>query len=287
MTEAPTSLIIGPAGSGKTSSLATYGLAGIETFVLFTEPRGVESLLDSITRLKAPLELFHWHTVTAPPAGWDALTKMATTIRAMSYEDVAKLKQGVEKIKMTQLEELLRTLANFHCDRTNKDFGDVTSWTDSRALCVDSLSGLNDLAWLTTVGYKPTAHEGEWGMAMNLEKQLISKLTADCQCYFTLTGHIDREPDLITGASRVTAAALGRKLAPQLTKMFGEVVRTSRRPTGFFWSTLDTEADLKNRSLPVASDLSPDFSVIVSAHKGRKKQLITSDSLRDSAIKGK
>lgn len=270
---APTSLIIGPAGSGKTSSIATYGLAGIETFVLFTEPRGEESLLDSIKRLNAPLEKFHWHTITAPPAGWDSIRKMATTVRAMSYEDVAKLKQGIEKIKMTQLEMLLDAMCNFPCDRTGVYFGDVTTWNDTRAFCLDSLSGLNQLAWLTTVGYKPTAHEGEWGMAMNLEEQLIHKLTSDCKCYFTLTGHIDREPDPITGASRVMPSALGRKLAPKLQRMFGEVVRSRRATDGFWWSTVDTEADLKNRSLPVSSTIKPDFGLLVSAHTERKAQL--------------
>src|SRR5258707_443639 len=184
---APATLLIGAAGAGKTSSLATYGAAGVETFVLFTEPRGVESLLDAIHRLHAPLELFHWHTVTSPPAGWAALKKMVATVRVMDFESISKLKSGVEKTKMTQLEELLDCIADFPCDRTGKRYGDATLWDDSRAFCIDSLTGLNELAWLTTVGYKPTAHEGEWGMAMNLEEALIHKLTCDCQCYFTLT----------------------------------------------------------------------------------------------------
>lgn len=271
---APSSLIIGPAGAGKTSSLATYGLADVETFVLFTEPRGEESLLDSIKRLKAPLELFHWHTVTSPPAGWDALRKMVTTVRVMDYESISKLKSGIEKTGMKQLEELLDAIANFPCDRTGKKYGDVTTWDDRRAFCIDSLTGLNELAWLTTVGYKPTAHEGEWGMAMNMEEQLIHKLTCDCACYFTLTGHIDREPDPITGSSRVMPAALGRKLAPKLARKFGEVVRARRSSDGFWWATTDSEADLKNRSLPVATQLSPSFEQIVKAHKDRKTQLL-------------
>lgn len=270
---APSTLIIGPAGAGKTSSIATYGKAGIETFVLFTEPRGEESLLDSIERIGAPLEKFHWHTVTAPPAGWDALKKMVQTVRAMDFESVSKLKQGIGKQDMKQLEELLNSIANFHDDRTGKDFGDVTEWDDTRAFVIDSLSGLNQLAWLTTVGYKPTAHEGEWGMAMNMEEQLIHKMTSDCKCYFTLIGHIDREPDPISGASRVMPAALGRKLAPKLARMFGEVVLASRKPSGFNWATTDNEADLKNRSLPVSQTIAPSFEQIVAAHKRRKELL--------------
>ena len=271
---APSSLIIGPAGAGKTSSLATYGLAGIETFVLFTEPRGEESLLDAIKRLKAPLELFHWHTVTSPPAGWASLKKMVATVRVMDFESISKLKSGIEKTSMRQLEDLLDSIETFPDDRTGQKFGDVTTWDDRRAFCLDSLTGLNELAWLTTVGYKPTAHEGEWGMAMNMEEQLIHKLASDCQCYFTLTGHIDREPDPITGASRVMPSALGRKLAPKLARKFGEVVRARRSTDGFWWATSDTEADLKNRSLPVSAQLHPSFGQIVAAHKERKNQLL-------------
>lgn len=280
---APASLIIGPAGAGKTSALATYGAAGIETFVLFTEARGEESLLDSIRRIKAPLELFHWHTVTSPPAGWVALRKMATTIRVMDFESISKLKSGVEKTSMVQFEAMLDCIADFPDDRTGKKFGDVTTWDDSRAFCMDSLTGLNELAWLTTVGYKPTAHEGEWGMAMNLEEALIHKLTSDCQCFFTLTGHIDREPDPITGSSRVMPAALGRKLAPKLARKFGEVVRARRSSDGFWWSTTDNEADLKNRSLPISNTIPPDFGALVKAHKERKAQLLAESQKAASA----
>jgi hypothetical protein len=111
-------------------------------------------------------------------------------------------------------------------------------------------------------------------MAMNLEEQLIHKLTCDCQCYFTLTGHIDREPDPITGASRVMPAALGRKLAPKLARKFGEVVRARRSNDGFWWATTDSEADLKNRSLPVSAQIPPSFEQLVEAHKARKSQLL-------------
>ena len=240
---APSSLIMGPPGSGKTSSLATYGKSGIETFVLFTEPRGEESLLDSIT------------------------------VRVMDYESISKLKSGVEKASMVQFEELLTSIEDFPDDKTQKTFGDVTSWDDSRAFVIDSMSGLNELAWLTTVGYKPTAHEGEWGMAMNLEKELIHKLTSDCRCYFTMTSHIDREADLITGSSRIMAAMLGRKLAPKIPAKFSEVILTRKSTDGFWWSTVDNAADLKNRSLPSSPNLKQDFGLLVSAHTERKALL--------------
>ena len=267
---APSSLIMGPPGSGKTSSLATYGKAGIETFVLFTEPRGEESLLDSIKRIGAPLEKFHWHTITTPPAGWTALKMMAKTVRVMGYDDLSKLKTGIEKMSMTQLEDMLDSIADFPCDRTGQKYGDITQWEDDRAFILDSMTGLNELALLTTIGYKPTAHEGEWGVAMNLEKELVHKLTSDCKCFLTFTAHIDREMDPITGGSRVMVGMLGRKLAPKIPAKFSEVVLTSKRTDGFWWSTVDNTADLKNRSLPSRPNLQQDFGQLVSAHKARK-----------------
>src|SRR5215467_11235022 len=113
----PRTFIIGAAGAGKTSSIATYGLCGIETFVLFTEGGGEESLIDAIERTNAPMDKFHWCTVTAPPAGWQALKKMATTVRAMPYESLSSLKAGIEKISMTQLETFLSSIEDFPDDR--------------------------------------------------------------------------------------------------------------------------------------------------------------------------
>lgn len=270
---APSSLIMGPPGSGKTSAIATYGKAGIETFVLFTEPRGEESLLDAIRRVGAPLEKFHWHTITTPPAGWKALTEMAKTVRVMDYVSLSTLKSGIEKQSMKQLEDLLTSIADFPCDRTGKRYGDVTTWGPDKAFVVDSMTGLNELALLTTVGYKPTAHEGEWGVAMNLEKELIHKLTSDCTCFLTFTAHIDREPDLITGGSRIMVSMLGRKLAPKIPAKFSEVVRSVKTVDGFFWSTLDNEADLKNRSFPLAARFAQDFGILVRAFREREAQV--------------
>ena len=270
---APSSLIMGPPGSGKTSSIATYGKAGIETFVLFTEPRGEESLLDSIKRNGAPLEKFHWHTITTPPAGWKALNEMAKMVRVMDYGSLSTLKSGIEKQGMKQLEDLLISISDFPCARTGKKYGDVTSWGPDRAFVIDSMTGINELALLTTIGYKPTAHEGEWGVAMNLEKELIHKLTSDCVCFFTMTAHIDREQDLITGGTRIMPAMLGRKLAPRIPAKFSEVVRSVKTTDGFHWSTLDNEADLKNRSFPLSPKFAQDFGILVRAYKEREAQV--------------
>lgn len=271
--QAPSVLLMGPPGGGKTFSLATLVKAGVELFCIFTEPHGVDSLLDALKFHHLPVDKVHWHTIAPVPAGWSSLRTMATMIKAMSYSQLSDIKQGIDKPKMNQVEEFLNTLENFHCDRTGKDFGDVTSWSDSRALVIDSLSGVNLMAWLLTVGYKPAAHQGEWGVAMNLEEQLIHKLTSDVQCFFILTAHIDREVDEITGSRKIMAAMLGRKLAPKVGRFFSEVVLVERGvgsgKGAFSWSTAHAEADVKNRALPVSNTLPPDFAPIVEAHRRR------------------
>lgn len=268
--KAPSTLLMGAPGSGKTTAGVTFAKAGIETFFLLTEPNGEESIIDAAKLHGVDIKLLHWHTVSPASPGWDALMSMATTIKAMSYEDIAKIKQGVGKTHQVQLEKLLRAIQNFPCDRTGKTFGDVTTWGPERAFIFDGLSGFNMISMLQTVGYKPSAHQGEWGIAMNLEEQVIHKLTSDCACFFALMAHIDRELEEISGRSIVTPAALGRKLGPRLGRFFSEVVLTKRMPDGkFVWSTTDSNAELKNRALPISSTIAPDFSQIVRAFRQR------------------
>lgn len=268
--QAPHCLLMGPAGSGKTSSIATYAKKGIECFVIVTEPTGVDSLLDSWEREKLPIDLLHYTVIAPASPGWAALKELSTKITLLNYKDMSDLKSGVGKEKMTQFPRLLRNLENFYDDRTDKFYGDVTSWGPDRCLVLDSLSGLSLIAMQMTVGFKPSPHQGEWGIAMSTIETLLLQLSSDCRCFFTVIAHIEKEPDEITGASKITVSTLGRKLAPKIPRFFSEVVRARKDPTGkFLWSTLDTEADLKNRSLPSASSLAADFGPVVEAYQRR------------------
>lgn len=271
--QAPHTLLMGPTGSGKTTALATYMKAGVELFAVITEPTGVDSLLDAAKLYDLPVDLLHWVTVPPTSADWSAFQEMATKISALSYKDLSELKSGIGKEKMKQFPKLLTAMQNFKCERTGKEFGDVTTWDASRALALDSMSGLSLITLQATVGFKPSPHQGEWGIAMSATEQLLLKLSSDCQCFFTLTAHIEKEPDEISGTNKVGVSTLGRKLAPKIPRFFSEVVR-ARREQGksgatFKWSTLDSEADLKNRALAASNDLSPSFEPIVNAYRAR------------------
>jgi hypothetical protein len=268
----PATLVMGPAGSGKTSSLVTLAKGGVEVFVVVTEPTGVDSLYDAWEREKVPLDLLHYATVAPASAGWGALKDMGVRINAMSYKDLSDLKSGIGKEHQKQYPKLLANLENFHDDRTGQDFGDVTTWGASRALAVDSLSGVSLITLQHTVGFKPSPHQGEWGIAMSATEMLLLKLSSDCQCFFVLTSHIEKEPDEITGMAKVSVSTLGRKLAPKIPRFFSEVVRARKDATGkFLWATLDSEADLKNRALPSSNGFAQDFAPIIDAYRRRVK----------------
>jgi hypothetical protein len=272
MIQAPRILLLGDPGSGKTDSLPTVIPAGLELFVIITEPGGVESLLDSCDRRKIPIDKLHWKVISPTAPGLKALHDIGVIVKALSYKDLAEVKQGVGKSEMKGWEEILANMANFHCDRTNRNYGDVTDWSDDRALAFDSMSGLNLICMHHVVGHKTTPHQGEWGTAMGMEEQLVLKFTSDCRCLFILTGHIDREFDTVLGATRLAPAALGSKLGPRIPRFFSEVVRARREGTSFFWSTADIDIALKNRALPISSKIVPDFAPIIEVYRRRKIQ---------------
>jgi hypothetical protein len=267
---------MGASGSGKTSALTTFIPAGIETFVLCTEPGGAESLVDWTKQKGFDLEKLHWTTALPQTQGWKGLQDMVSEISAKDFETLSKIKTGIGKAETRQAGmNLLNALSNFKCERTGKEYGDVTSWGPDRAFCLDSLSGLSVIAWALTVGHKPTAHMGEWNIAMNFISDLVMKITSDRKCFFVLTAHVEKESNEITGVNQIMASTLGRKLAPKLPRFFSEVVyaqRTTSEPK-FRWSTIDPAADLKNRGLPVSDKILPDFKAVVDSYYARVKAL--------------
>lgn len=270
----PSILVMGPPGSGKTDALATLLSSGLEVFVITTEPDGLASLLDSCTRRKVPIDNLHWASCLPATTGWQALTDMATTIGTMGFEDIQKIKSGIGKSDTRKPAlALLKILSNFICERTGESFGDVTLWTNNRALVIDSLSGLSMISWMLAVGYKPAAHQGEFGVSMNFIEQLLLKISSDRSAFFILNAHIEKEVNELTGVSQIMASTIGRKLAPKIPRFFSEVVlakRTMADGKGIFtWSTVDSTADLKNRSLPISPNLQQDYAPIVAAYRSR------------------
>lgn len=280
----PTVILMGPSGSGKTDSIATLLLAGLEVFVIITEPDGVVSLVDSCIRRGLPLDKLHWSYCPPGIVGTNAIREMVTTMSSMSFAQLQDIKNGIAKGDATRAPALkfLTQIANFHCDRTGLDYGQVNRWEADRALVIDSLTGYSMIHWMVAMGVKPTAHQGEWSIVQNSIEQGLLQITSDRNFFFVLIAHIEREVNEVTGATQLMVSTVGRKLPPKIPRFFSEVVLTKRvmvdnNKAKFVWATLDAQADLKNRSLPISTELEPSFVPIVEAY--RKRQAYVDESI--------
>ena len=260
-------LIMGGVGSGKTTCLTTLIQSGLELFVAITDPGGEESLIAAMERNNLPMDRLHWKYIASASPTWATLTKMAEFVNTMGYESLSKLKSGIEKTSYKQFMELLKSASNFECDHCGKEFGPVDTWGPERAFSHDSLSGISTMAYDLMVGAKPTAHQGEWGVAMNVEEKFVRKCCSDLKCFYILTAHVDREIDEVAGGTKIMVSALGRKLAPKLPKDFSDVVYSYREGMDYYWSTMAAGIDLKHRLLPLKDKLTPSFQQIVDAWK--------------------
>jgi hypothetical protein len=272
---APSAILIGQIGTGKTYSLSTILEAGLELFVIFTEPTGLETLLDALRAKKKEnlVEKLHWRTIVPTTPSWTGLLDMADKLNTLGYDDLTKLKAGVSKQNTRQAITLLQTLSDFVDERTGEAFGPVENFGLDRAVAIDSLSGINVMAMDLHLGMKPVAHQGEWGAVMNFEEKLIQTLTSALKCLFVLTAHAEKETNELTGSNEVTIGALGRKLAPKIGRWFSEVVLAKQIADGkFVWSTLEPNAALKNRGLPRGNALEPSFAPLWKTFQQRLAQ---------------
>lgn len=269
----PAVLLEGEPGTGKSDSLATIIEAGLELFIVGTEPRFIESVLDSMKRrgISDKINKLHYVTISPASASFTSMIATAKQVGMFSFEALTQIKLSPEKSNYQQFVRLLETLANFKDDRTGQSFGSVDSWGSDKALVIDSLSGINIMAKDLMLGGKPTAAMGEWGVSMDLEEKLINKLCSDTKCLFVLTAHVEREVDELTGGTNVTIGALGRKLAPKIPRFFSEVVLTRREGTQFYWSTITPSYALKKRTLPLSDKIEPSFKSIIDAWRARRE----------------
>ena len=270
-------LLCGPPGSGKTTSLVTAIKAGLNLAVIITDPGGEESLLDAAKLYDVDLDRLHYAYVAPAAASWASLRDMASKINMMSYKDLTELKMGIAKSGHTQFLDLIDTCANFVCQRTGRVIGPIDKLDTTWMVAVDSASGLNVMAMELMVGGKPAAHRGEWGVAMNAEKKMIMKWCADLRCFFVLTAHVDKEMDEVIGKPMLTASFLGSKTT-EIPRFFSDYISSYHEGSAFFWSTVDSRMDLKARNLPLRDKIEPSFVQIHDKWQQRAAQTQQSTS---------
>ena len=267
-------MLLGESGAGKTHSLVTLIEAGITPFIIFTEP-GMATLGKALNDHGLSEDQCHWRHISSATQSWGSMIKMSENLNKMSFDMITKMTDP-HKMEYTQWIDVLKTCEDFVDERTGTSFGNVGSWGPDRALIIDSLSGLNDMAMALIVGSRPTRSMPDWMVAQNNLVGFINKLCVDLDCHFILTGHLEREQDEVSGGISLMASTLGKKLAPKLPRYFDEVVMAKRLQDKFMWSTAEANAALKFRLLPDRNDIPPSFVPLTEAWKaagGRVKDV--------------
>lgn len=262
----PKILLLGASGTGKTYSIRTLLQAGITPFCVFTEP-GQEVLGD------LPADKCHWHYIAPASQSWEVMIDTAEKVNSYSFESLTKMNDN-NRTKYTQFKQLLQALNNFTCQRTGEKFGDVSTWPTSRALVIDSLSGVSIMAMNMQVGGKPVRDQKDWGVAQNMLEFLVQKLCMDIPCTMIMTAHPEREVDEVLGGAKIMSSTLGKKLAPKIPRFFSDVIMAERNAKTFSWSTITPGADLKARNLPLAEGMPPTFVPLIENWKKQGGKIV-------------
>lgn len=252
--------LLGTPGGGKTASLESLLMCGLEVFCIFTEP------MDTISVETRNHPNFHYVYIAPSAPGFAALLDSAKKINTMNQKMLSQL-SDIKKGSYGQFIKVLEALSNF-TDQRGETYGGADTWGNERVLCVDSLSGLNVMAMDLVVGGKPVKSQADWGIAMDNLGRLINQLTS-LQCHFVLTGHLSLDKDELSGRMVQGAATLGKKLAPDLPRFFSDVVKVYRNGDEFYWATKDNMVDLKFRLLPNDDRIVPSFVPLYEEWKKR------------------
>lgn len=260
-------LLEGPTGTGKTHSLGTLVDTGLEVFYLGIDS-GRESLMGYYKDRGKPIPAnLHWHDMETADWSFQSMIAAATNTTNMTYASLANVIDPY-KSQYNQFIQLLTKLTDFPDDSTGRKFGPVDSWGLDKVFVIDALVGVNTCVMSAVVGTKPVVSPGEWGVGMQHVEKFIKKLVS-MRCHFVLISHVEREIDEVEGGTKITVGTLGKKLAPKLPPMFGDVILAQRAGAKWHWSTANTQADLKTRNLPVAEGIPPDFSQIIKKWESR------------------
>lgn len=262
----PKVLLMGPPGSGKTTSIVTALKAGMKVYVVFTEA-GQQALMKSLTVHKVTEEekkrLFFCY-VKPGASSFKTLKEQADKVnKSMEF---GKMEGGV-RTSYNQLVKVMELCANF-IDQNGVVHGSIENFKADCAVFVDGLSGLSDMAMKLTIGAKPVATLQDWGVAIKQVDDFMQQF-ANIDAMVCVLAHVAMERDEVTGKIQQYANTLGKQLGPKLGRHFGEVILTSfKEAEGPRWATIDTGADLKATFLPHKKGLAADFKPLIDAWLG-------------------
>ena len=261
----PNFLGMGGTGTGKTYLLRTllsalrdhFGHDG-KLLCIFTEPRWAP-----LAHLRAS---DGFHMAYIPPANTSTKDLLASyrAIASVPWSGLSDRYVDPHKVKYTgPFLRMWEMLANFKCGETGEEFGDVSTWPNTWALAVDTLSGVNTMCKEFMVGKAIAVSQPGWGAMMSAEMTLINKLAYETRCTFVLNAHLERLVDEVAGGMITQVMALGRKNAPEIPKNFDDVYLCVKEGRKFSLDTMKPGIDVKPTYFPLAQDIKPDFKLAI------------------------
>lgn len=264
----PKVLLIGPSGTGKTFSLATYAdwaskqKPARNVFVLFTE-NGLETFLgywrDKGQEVPANI---YWHSVKSKAIPFKDLLEGAKKVGVLNYKALTEL---VDPNRGTNnpYQKILEVLADFKDDRTGQSMGNISSWTNQDLFMIDSLSELANACFKMVIGNKPTASPSDYGVAQNNLLNFLRFLTQGFEPTLVMTAHVQRQVDEVSGQTKLQTKAIGKAMGDDIPQLFSEVLGCVREGTNWYWDTANSLLDTKTRYLPIQSKIQPNGAQIM------------------------
>lgn len=261
----PKILLMGREGSGKTDAIRTLIEAGLKVFVVFSEP-GMEVLLDGSRGRKVYSceEGLHWRYIPLAQPSFKDLMEAADLLNKFSFEALAN-QAPTKRDKFRAFYEIMATMENMRCDRCKQNFGaaDQVQPYDQWCIVNDSLTSISKAALYLHVGVKPGVHRGEYGICMYNIERYIDKFNGDMPSMGVMLGHLDKEPNEVTGGMENMVATLGQKLAPKIPRPFSDVLLAKRDGDKFTWSSTEGDYRLKTRNFAFSNKIEPTFVPVV------------------------
>lgn len=263
-------VLMGPTGTGKTHAIGTLVENTPLDVFYFPLESGAESLVGYFTDrgMVVPPNL-HLHELTQPQAGFMDIFEAAKKTNTLPHDAVMKMTDA-RRSKYDGYLKLLEAL-NAPVDQNGEKFEPADKWGTDRVIVIDGLTGLNEFAMQLVIGGKAERTQTDWGVAQSYIMSLINKLTSGCKCHFVLIAHVDREVDAIQGGVKLMMSTLGKAINGILPTKFSDVVICRKEVDKFYWSTAASNADVKNRNLPLSDKIAPDFGPLYEKWLSRSK----------------
>ena len=266
-------LLFGDSGDGKTHAIRTLLRHGITPLVLATEP-GMRALArcdmptcNVCKTVTADAPAIPW-TYVAPTGGDLAtLQQQAEWINTRDQKFLCNINDTTRNKNYNQFSVILRSLENF-IDNTGKSWGNIASWNTDRCFVLDGLTSTGEMAMDLFCGRRPLYDKPDYMIAQQAVLNLIKFLTCQVRCPVVVVGHLDGgQEDAMGRGGKGNVMAPGRKLAPQLPRLFDDMPFAYRETDKFYWSTAKFGIMSKGRNLPIKDAMAPDFGAIVESWK--------------------